>query len=196
MQQLSAIDHYVTSTLARLDRTIGDLELATPRVRDRDEALAVTDRLVETLVGLAIGSVVGAVIVGVRRTFGIEAVVRRLPTPRRIDEDGGGLQRRLRGRVAIAGRDVRAMLIAIEQQLAEADRGAFARMVRLLAEDELVAERFAHQLRAGWRCASAAIEGRTIPAVDRLWQRWAQRLAGERPVVAAKLAADVMVLIA
>ena len=196
MQQLLAIDHYVASNLARLDRTIGGLELATPRIRDRDEAERVIERLVETLVGLAIGSVIGAVIVGVRRTFGIDAVVRCLPGPRRVDADGGGLQRRLRGRLAVAGRDVRAMLITIEQQIAEVDRGAFARMVRLLAEDELVAERFGHQLRAGWRCASAAIERRTIPAVDTLWQRWVKRLDSERPAVPPKLSADVMVRIA
>jgi hypothetical protein len=105
-----------------------------------------------------------------------------------MDEDPvtsnvAGLKHALRRRIGLGHAAAIELLLPIDGQIAAADRAAFARMMGGLAQDELVAERFAPQVQAGWRCAVAAIEGRTIPAIDPLWQRWAQRFRGERPVV-------------
>ncbi len=201
------IDLYVSCTTSRLDRAVADLTLSEPAVHDPVSAARVLECLLETLAGLAIGSTVGAVIAGVRRTFGVESATRTDIRPpardvRYLDDPGpfrsitGALKQRLRQRIALGERDVRALTAAIEGQIAAGDRRAFARMLSLLAEDELVAERYAHQVRAGWRCAHAAIDGRTVPAVTAMWQHWARRFAGERHVVVPRLAPEVIVRIA
>jgi len=190
---MAPIDAYVVATLASLDRAIAELALPEARVEDRRCASQVIERLLETLVGLAIGSSVGAVITGARRTTGAQVGARIplvAPVPRAsgwFDDEGPArtpaaeLKLRLRGRVARCGRDVHAMLAGIEREIAPEDRAAFARMLGLLAGDELTAERFARQVRSGWRCAAAAIEQRSVPAVEPLWQQWAVRISGEQP---------------
>lgn len=201
------IDLYVSSTLLRLDRAVADLTLSEPTIHEPASAARVLECLLETLAGLAIGSAVGAVIAGVRRTFGVEITTRTDLRPpardvRYLDEPGplrsvtGALKLRLRQRIALGARDVAVLTAGIEAQIAAADRRAFARMLSVLAGDELVAERYAHQVRAGWRCAHAAIDGRTVPAVTAMWQHWARRFAGERRVVVPQLAPEVIVRIA
>jgi hypothetical protein len=190
---MAPVDAYVAATLASLDRAIAELSLPEARVEDRHRASQVIERLLETLVGLAIGSTVGAVIAGVRRTTGA-LVGARVPliatVPRAsgwFDDDGPArtpaaeLKLRLRGRVARSGRDVHALLARIEREIAHEDRAAFVRLLGLLAGDQLTAERFARQVRSGWRCAAAAIEARSVPAVEPLWQQWAVRISGEQP---------------
>jgi len=189
----SAVDVYVIATLGGLDRRVAELVLPEPKVRDELHAARVIACALETLAGLAIGSTVGAVTDAVRRTLGMIPVVATevAPPPRTphwMDEDRmkpsvAGLKHELRRRIGLGHRDATAMIAPIETQIAPGDRPAFARMLGLLARDELVAERFAPQVQAGWRCAVAAIEGRTIPAIDPLWQRWARRFRGDRPVV-------------
>src|SRR5688500_11472940 len=71
-----AIDVYLSAISERFDRAVADLDLAEPTARNLDLAGRTIDRLIETLAGLAIGSVVGAVIAGVRRSFGAEVRAR------------------------------------------------------------------------------------------------------------------------
>lgn len=190
---MQPVDAYVLATLASLDRSIAELALPEARVRDRRRTSQVIERLLETLVGLAIGSSVGAVIAGVRRTMGanVGMLVPLIATVPRasgwFDDEGPArtpaaeLKLRLRGRVARCGRDVHAMLAGIESEVGADDRAAFVRMLGLLAGDQLTAERFARQVRSGWRCAAAAIEERPVPAVEPLWQQWSVRISGEKP---------------
>ncbi|MBA3462921.1 MAG: hypothetical protein H0T46_23395 [Deltaproteobacteria bacterium] len=190
---MTPVDAYVVATLASLDHSIAELALPEARVKDRHRASQVIERLLETLVGLAIGSSVGAVIAGVRRTMGEEVgaripLVAQIPRANRWFDDEGPartpaaeLKLRLRGRVARCGRDVHAMIAAVEREVRADDRAAFARILGLLAGDQLTAERYARQVRAGWRCAAATIEERPVPAVEPLWQHWAVRISGEPP---------------
>ena len=191
---MAPVDGYVVATLASLDRAIAELSLTEARVNDRRRASQVIERLLETLVGLAIGSSVGAVVAGVRRSMGAQLGARIpliAPVPRAsgwFDDEGPArtpaaeLKLKLRGRVARCGRDVHAMIAGLERDVSANDRAAFARMLGLLAGDELTAERYARQVRSGWRCAAAAIEERAVPAVEPLWQRWSMRISGEQPV--------------
>lgn len=206
----SPADHYLSATTASLDRAVADLVLSEPTVRDPAHATRVIERLLETLAGLAIGSLVGAVIAGVARTLGVDvapavdralAPTARAPAPRLDDEApprslGGELKHQLRRRIAIDARETGVVLGRIDRMIAPGDRATFGRMVGLLANDDLVAERFAHQLRAGWRCAVAVIEGRTVPAMTPIWQQWAARLAGARPVITPVDGPEVILRIA
>ncbi len=184
---------YVIATLGGLDRAVAEAVLPEPKVRDEVRATHVIACVVETLIGLAIGSAVGAVADGVRRTFRVTPTVTADAAPPRraphwVDEERmttsvAGLKHGLRRRISLGHRQATTMIAPIGAQIAPEDRVAFARMLGLLARDALVAERFAPQLHAGWRCAAAAIEGRAIPAIDPLWQRFAQRLRGDAPVM-------------
>jgi hypothetical protein len=184
---------YVIATLGGLDRAVAEAVLAEAKVRDEARAAHVIACALETLAGLAIGSVAGAVADAVRRTFGVTPVVTASSAPpqrapywleeERTTANVAGLKHGLRRRIALGHRDAIAMIAQIEEQVTTGERAAFARMLGLLARAELVAERFAPQVHAGWRCVVAAIDGRTIPAIDPLWQRWAQRLRGDRPAV-------------
>jgi len=71
-----AIDRYLISTTGRLDRVVAELVLAEPTTCEIDLAGRTLDRLVETVAGLAIGSLVGAVLAGIRRGFGAEVRAR------------------------------------------------------------------------------------------------------------------------
>jgi hypothetical protein len=190
----SPVDVYVIATLGDLDRVVAEVVLPEPKVRgDEMRATRVIACALETLAGLAIGCAVGAVADAVRRTFGVTPVVTAdvAPPPRaphwmdeeRMKTSVAGLKHELRRRIGRGHREAIAMIAPFEGQIGAGESSAFGRMLGLLARDELVAERFAPQVQAGWRCAVAAIEGRSIPAIDPLWQRWAQRFRGDRPVV-------------
>ena len=190
----SPVDVYVIATLGGLDRVVAEAVLPEPKVRgDEVHARRVIACALETLAGLAIGCTVGAAADAVRRTFGVtpSVVADAAPPPRtpqwmeedRMTTSVAGLKHELRRRIGLGHREAIAMIAPIEAQIGAGERSAFARMLGLLARDELVAERFAPQVQAGWRCAVAAIEGRSIPAIDPLWQSWAQRFRRDRPVV-------------
>ena len=193
-----SIDHYLSTTATRIDRAVGDLILAEPTARDLDLAGRTLDRLIETLAGLAIGSVVGAVLAGVRRSFGAEVRGRvERAAARAIGTIGSPaiaplhgidaapvrslaieVQQRLRRRNSIAVRDARVLVDAVAGAVDE--RRAFDRMLGLIADDATIAERYAAQVAAGWECATGVIEGRVVEASAAVWGQWAARLAGRR----------------
>jgi hypothetical protein len=200
------IEHVVSATFARLDANLVALRLGEPRARDTDLAALTIDRLIETLTGLAIGNVIGAVRAGVRRGFGgalratIEQVMRNATAtlepaaaaPLYAMDDapvrslGAELVERLRGRIALAQRDAGAVLEAITAAIESADPselGPFGRILGLLAEDEVIAERYARQVIAGWACACAVIEQRPAITTEPVWQQWARKISGVREIV-------------
>lgn len=195
----SAIDHYLSATSARIDRAVADLVLAEPTAPDLDLAARTIDRLIETLAGLAIGSVVGAVLAGVRRSFGpdVRKQVERVAA-RAINSIGSpeisplhGLdaapvrslaievQQRLRRRNALTVRDTRVLLVAISAAIHEGH--VFDRILGVIAEDATIAERYAALVAAGWECATAVIEARVVEASAAVWGLWAARIGGRPP---------------
>lgn len=187
------LEIYVIATLGGLDRAVADAVLTEPKVRDATLARWAITCVTETLAGLAIGATIGAVADAIRRTFGVTPVVSTAvePGPRpapwleaeRAITAVAELKHELRRRLALGHRAVLEMLAPIEDQIAARDRAAYTSVLGVLARDELVAERYAPQLQAGWRCTAAAIESRTIPAIDPLWQRWALRFRRERAAI-------------
>lgn len=199
------IDHFLSTSFAQLDRVVATATLPEPDTRDPDLALRILDPLLEALAGLAIGSVLGAAIAGVRRSFGtsirtrVDRSVARvvgsiappanpplyLVDPAPHQAFGRELHQRLRGRIAIAPRDGRIVLAAIAREIEDAEPGelrTFERMLALLADDPIVADRYAVQLATGWRCYTAIVTGKPVVGADAMWARWTSRLLGERVV--------------
>jgi len=196
----AALDHYLTQTTARFDRAVASLSLPEPTTRDLDLAGRTLDRLLETLAGLAIGSLAGAVIAGVRRGFGSDvrarvdlAVARTIGTitPPALQlhalDDAPvrslaiELQQRVRRRILFAARDARVMVAATCAAVDEPH--AMRRLLVLLADDVVIAERFGRLVLAGWACATAVIEGRAQEATAAVWRQWAQRINNVRELV-------------
>jgi hypothetical protein len=195
-----ALDHYLVQTTGRFDRAAASLVLAEPVTRDVDLAGRTLDRLLETLAGLAIGSLAGAVIAGVRRGFGrdararVDAAIARtiggIAPPavqlHALDDApvrslAAELQQRLRRRILFAARDARVMLVATAEAVGEPH--ALRRVLALLADDVVIAERFGGLVTAGWQCATAVIEGRAQEATAAVWRQWAQRISNVREQV-------------
>lgn len=196
----SPIDHYLMATAGRLDRAVADLFLTEPVTCDVDLAARTIDRLIETLAGLAIGSVVGAVLAGVRRSFGAEVIARvERAAARAIGAIGSpeisplhGLdaapvrslaietQQRLRRRNALSARDTRAMVGAIAGAFEASERRVFDHMLGVIAGDSTVGDRYTELVASGWVAATAVIEGRVVEASAAVWSQWAARIAGRR----------------
>ena len=200
----SPIDRYLSATSSHLDRAVTDLVLIEPVTCDVDLAARTIDRLIETLAGLAIGSVVGAVLAGVRRSFGAAVIARvERAAARSIGAIGSpevsplhGLdaapvrslaletQQRLRRRNAFSARDVRVMIEAIACVLDDAERRVLDHMLSVIADDPTLSERYTELVASGWVAATAVIEGRIVEASAAVWSQWAARIAGRRPVPA------------
>jgi hypothetical protein len=194
-----AIDLYLSATTSRIDRAVADLVLAEPTARDLDLAARTIDRLIETLAGLAIGSVVGAALAGVRRSFGAEVrgkvdraaarAINSIGSPEISPLHGIDaapvrslaieVQQRLRRRNAFTVRDTRVLLLAIGAAIDE--RPVFDRVLGVIADDPTIAERYAVLVAAGWQCATAVIEGRVVEASAAVWGQWAARIGGRAP---------------
>lgn len=199
-----AIDLYLAAIFERFDRAVANLYVAEPSARDLDLAGRTIDRLIETLAGLAIGSVVGAVIAGVRRSFGADVRARvERAAARTIGSIGSpaipplhGLDaapvrslaievvERLRRRNALVVRDARVLVVAIAGVIDADERRAFDRMLGVIADDATIAERYAARVTAGWEAATAIIEARVVEASASLWGQWAARLAARKTVSA------------
>lgn len=196
MTQLAArnpLEIYVFAALGGLDRAVEGVVLDEPRIRDEALATRAIACATETLAGLAIGAAIAPVAEAMRRTFGLAPKIStRVPPPARPPHwleraraftAAAELRDGLRTRIALGHRDVIAMLAPFDVQIVAAERSGYERTLAALAKDELAVERYTPHLQAGWLCVAAAIEGRTIPATDPLWQRWAQRFRRERPVI-------------
>ncbi|HVK86513.1 MAG TPA: hypothetical protein VM513_20485 [Kofleriaceae bacterium] len=209
----ATIERYVTASCARLDRLLADVELAEPVVREADLAVKALEPLLETLTGLAIGRLIGAVMHGVRRTFepavtarvqaamaGALRTVAPFAAPTLFALDGSPcrafsheLRQRLRRRIALVPREVRLVLAAMARALVTDELAPFARMLALLAEDPTLDDRFAPQIAIAWCCYAAVVEGAAFNPADATWARWLRMMRGEaEPVLAptrAQLAA-------
>ncbi len=194
------IEQYLMATSSHLDRAVADLVLTEPLTYDVDLAARTIDRLIETLAGLAIGSVVGAVLAGVRRSFGAAVIARvERAAARWIGAIGSpevsplhGLdaapvrslaletQQRLRRRNAFSARDVRVMIEAIASVFAPSELRVFHHMLGVIADDPTLGERYTELVASGWVAATAVIEDRTVEASATVWSQWAARIAGRR----------------
>ena len=201
-----AIHAYVVAMCGHLDRVVVGTPLTEPVVRDYDPVAYTVDRLIETLAGLALGSVVSGVVNGLRR--GIDAAAfRRVERtmlraladfrPRAVAPVYGldhtpvrtlvfELQHRLRRRIALAHGDARALVASIAKVVTDAAPEQVPVVIHVLAQasaDSIVAERYQARLEAGWRRASAIIEGKPDAiGDDGMWRLWAARVAGVHEV--------------
>ena len=207
----AAIDRYLAGCATQLDRTIAAAALGEPSHRDPDRAARLLEPLLETLAGLALGQVIGLAAAGVRRTFGaavharVEVAIAHAlgavapPAPPLFALDAAPcrsfateLGHRLRRRVALVPREAGAALHAIATALGDDDPqlAVLGRLLGVLTEDPLLADRYAAQLATGWRTYVALVEGtpraRTAPSAP-IWDRWARQLTGERaPIMASQ----------
>lgn len=196
----SPIDDYIAATSSQLDRAVASLVLIEPTTYDLGLAGRTIDRLIETLAGLAIGSIIGAVLAGVRRSFGADVIARiERAAARSIGAIGSpdvsplhGLdaapvrslaletQQRLRRRAAASARDVRVMLDAIASAFDANERRVFEHMLGVIGGDPTLGERYTALVASGWVAATAMIEGGVVEASARVWSEWAARIAGRR----------------
>lgn len=194
------IDHYLAATSSRLDGAVSSLVLIEPVTFDVDLAARTIDRLIETLAGLAIGSVVGAVLAGVRRSFGAEIIARVERAAARAigairSPDVSPLhgidaapvralaietQQRLRRRNALSAHDARVMISAIADALDASERRVFDHMLGVIADDPVLDDRYSELVASGWVAATAVIEGRVVEASATVWSQWAARISGRR----------------
>ncbi len=196
----SSIDDYLTATSSHLDRAVTSLVLIEPVTYNVDLAARTIDRLIETLAGLAIGNVVGAVVGGVRRSFGADVIARveraasnsigaigspEISPPHGLDAAAVRslaleTQQRLRRRNAFSARDVRVMIDAIASAFDASERRVFEHMLGVIADDPTLAERYTGLVASGWVAATAVIEGRVVEASAKVWSEWASRIGGRR----------------
>lgn len=195
----ATIERYVTASCERLDRLLAAAELAEPVIKDADRAVKAIDPLIETLTGLALGRVIGAVMHGVRRTFApatnarvqaaMTGALRTLAPPAApvlfvLDASpcrafGHELRQRLRRRITLAPRDARTVITSMARPLESDELAPFVRMLSLLADDPLLGDRFAPQIALAWRCYVSVVEGTTCDPVDAMWARWLRKVRGE-----------------
>jgi hypothetical protein len=201
----ASIERYVAESCRRIDRLLVAAELAEPIVKDADRAVNAIEPLIETLTGLAIGRVIGAVMHGVRRTFEPAVAVRvqvamhdalrtvaapELPALFALDNSpcrafGHEVRQRLRRRIGLATRDARAVIAAMSRAFAPDELAPFTRMLALLAEDPMLGDRFAPQIALAWRCYVAVVEGTACDPGEAMWARWLRKVRGEAEPVPA-----------
>jgi hypothetical protein len=203
-----AIHAYVAAACGHLDRVIAGTPLTEPVVRDYDPVAHTLDRLIETLAGLALGSVVGEVVSGLRRGIDVATFSRVERTMLRVLADVRPraaapvygldhtpvrtlvfeLQHRLRRRLALASGDARALVALIASAVIDAAPEQASAVVQVLARasaDSIIAERYRARLEAGWRCATAIIEGKPDAiGDDRMWRLWMARVGGVHELAA------------
>jgi hypothetical protein len=199
----ATIDRYAVACCARIDRLVAQAALPEPVAKDVDRAVKAIKPLIETLMGLAIGRAIGAVMQGVRRTFepavsarvetALGTALRTIGPPERaqlfaLDSSpcrtlGGEVKQRLRRRIALAAKDVCKVLTALGRELEPHEQAAFVRMLGLLVEDPMLGDRLAPQIEIGWRCYVAVVEGATGEPGDGMWARWLRKVRGEQETV-------------
>jgi hypothetical protein len=199
----ASISAYLASAISRIDRVIGSAPLVEPK-GDPDRAARSMSPLVETLAGIAIGTIVGGVAQAVRRSHGphvtakIAAMLatqvatyepRPIPALAILDESPSRwfreeLAKRLRARISMLAGDVRAMLMSIAQIVVTSGPDEAIDFERVLANaDSLIDEKYARDLQRGWDAWTAVVASTTVREQTPLWRLWSQRVRGERHVL-------------
>ncbi|MDB4958993.1 MAG: hypothetical protein JWO36_6562 [Myxococcales bacterium] len=185
---------YVDAVSTTFERALADAirSLREPRVADVSRALKLLDGLVETLTGLAVGSVAGKLLDGARAWFGAE-ISRRIaidlartsfnarPTPSVIavpvrylpagddrvlvDELGTRLHLRL-SRARAELHQIIALATAKIEALAPDRTHAIDVMIDLPRREAGLGERLADEIRAGWARYIAMLTGMSQPAAE------------------------------
>ncbi|MFN0247253.1 MAG: hypothetical protein ACKV2T_10230 [Kofleriaceae bacterium] len=211
---ITAIRRYLASAISRIDRVIGAAALVHPK-GDFDRAARAMSPLVETLAGLAIGTIVGGVAQAVRRSHGPQVTAKiaamlaaqvasyephPIPAIAILDESPARsfrdeLAKRLRARIAMLAGDARGMLVSIAQIVVASgpDRALdFERVLGTCAVDSILDEKYARDLQRGWDAWDAVVGNTTAREQTPLWRLWSQRVRGERHVLTPS-AAEVVV---
>lgn len=199
----TAIDAYLAAALGQLDRVVATAALIEPRTTEPEAAARTLDTVVETMAGLALGHVIGAVAAQLRSTLpaltptierAIHQATRALgpgsaPALMTVDDDGPAhgfaavLRQRVRRRLLLAPRALRPVLAAIAAAIethAAGEERALVRVLALLADDPLITERFTAAVRTGWGCFLAHVEGAPPPTGAPVWEAWARRAGAAR----------------
>ncbi len=201
----ASIERYLAAATASLDRVMARAAQSEPRVKDIDKAATLIDRLIETTVGLALGRMVSAVAAGVAASFDrrvVRAVERVLadaartlgppPPPPMISLDGvardfgSELRTEVRRRLALAPRELRPVMAAIVAAVrahAPDELHVLQRVVDLLGDDPVAADRFARAVGEGWRCFCLLVAKKPVETTMAPWDRWVARIQGVQPVV-------------
>jgi hypothetical protein len=201
----AAISAYLASAISRIDRVIGSAPLVEPK-GDLDRAARSMSPLVETLAGLAIGTIVGGVAQAVRRSHGPQVTAkiaamlatqvasyepRPIPALAILDESPSRsfreeLAKRLRARIAMLAGDTRAMLMSIAQIVVTSGPDEaidFERVLARCAADSMIDDKYARDLQRGWDAWTTVVGSTTAREQTPLWRLWSQRVRGERHVL-------------
>lgn len=202
---VASISAYLASAISRIDRVIGHTALVEPN-GDLDRAARAMSPLVETLAGLAIGTIVGGVARAVRRSHGPQVTAtiaamlatqvatyrpRPIPALAILDESPSRsfreeLAKRLRARIVMVAGDARGLLMSIAQIVVTSgpDQALdFEHVLATCTADQLIDEKYARDLQRGWDAWTAVVS--SVAACDQtpLWRLWSQRVRGERDVL-------------
>lgn len=178
----SAIEAALASALREVGPT-----LKPPRA-DPDRARRVLGHFIETVTGFALGAIANHLMSGLRRWYGddgiasMRAAMHGWPAHERSQvrlatiESEGSAAEQLHVRFCHVAKQARALIDAVPQ------RPMTAVMLSLLAKEDDVERRIAHELALGWRVYTAAVTHKRYPQMSRLWQQWQQQLDG-KPVL-------------
>jgi hypothetical protein len=203
---IASISAYLSSAISRVDRVIGNAPLIEPKDGDVDRAARTMSPLVETLAGLAIGTIVGGVAHAVRRSHGAHVTAkiaamlatqvatyepRPIPALAILDESPSRsfreeLAKRLRTRIAMIAADARGMLMSIAQIVVTSgpDQAIdFEHLLAACAADQIIDEKYARDLGRGWDAWTAVVANATPREQTPLWRLWSSRVRGERQVL-------------
>jgi hypothetical protein len=195
VSESSAFYLYLATAHGRFDRVMASAPLREPRIKNFDKAIQLLDRLIETTLGLAVGRMIGAVVHGMRASFDrsiakeVEQVLAAavIESPKNATLDlapqsfSDAFRSDVRRRLLLAPRTVQPVLEAIVQVANEHD--VTERMLELLADDPLPADRFAKDITEGWRVFSVLTANQRVSAAASPWDAWVQRIEGGKPVV-------------
>ena len=195
MEVDAAVDSYASgairrlvSALARVARELAEPAPAVPPER----ALAIAAMAADALHGFAIGSLAAAVARGCDVWLGGAARTAVLQTASRPPAQGAGelsvrfLQdAHVRPLVDTFGGRLWAHLAHARPHVGAIARAAgrdprVAMLLGVVEKDDLIAERFAEELRTGWAHACAAIGDARVPSpASALWAEWSRRVRRE-----------------
>lgn len=193
----AAIDRHVAATSAALSQQLAATlpALAEPRAADPTHALRLLGYLVETLLGVATGSVVGQVVSSVLRGLGsdvgfalelrLREALRRIGPRSDARVDVADLARArspfvidaatrplvdelgacLYPRLARAGHDHGTVLTRLSTAVPAARMATFLSTLELVERDRLLSSLWSEHLQIAWRFYTAAVSGASEPAL-------------------------------
>ena len=168
------------AALAKALREVGPT-LQPPRRADPDRAHRVLGHFIDTMTGFALGAIANHLLSGLRRWYGddgiagMRAAMHGWPAHERVVTEGD-VAEQLHVQFCHVSKQARALIDAVPS------RPMTAVMLSMLAKEDDVERRVAHELALGWRVYTAAVTTKRYPPMSRLWQQWQWQLDG-KPVL-------------